>query len=322
MSRWTPGAREAIQTNYGITSANVFGNIDTNVVCLHLSGNTFSHGGGAPDDFRLRKRFEATVRLPGYADGTGQDATSLAEVVAFIVAQNTGSAGEPGSAAASGTGGGYTGGAACTLPRNELTARLPNAPARSPRRGQRHVMQPRTGTDTSSPVSAALQRPSGEIQSNSTHHNYQTTNLKRAECARAPPARARTPRPSSRSTGGRRGGGGGDGIGQRAAGEGQEVADGGVHAEGAAGEGAVGQPHAVGTASPARRGDGPAGCPSTLTASVTRAIHPGPAPARRRRRRPGPRGRRRRSARRTGTAPARVAPTGPGSRWLNGRMAL
>jgi hypothetical protein len=115
------GVREAIQTNHGITSTNVFGNVDTNVVCLQLGGagalaNTFSHGGGAPDDFRLRKRFEATVRLPGYAGGTGQDAGSLAQVVAFIQGQNTGSAGEPGSAAASGTGGGYTGGSACLLP--------------------------------------------------------------------------------------------------------------------------------------------------------------------------------------------------------------
>jgi hypothetical protein len=78
--------------------------------------NVFSHGGGAPDDFRLRKRFGATVRLPGYTGGTGQDATSLAQVVAFVQGQNTGSAGEPGSAAASGVGGGYTGGAACPLP--------------------------------------------------------------------------------------------------------------------------------------------------------------------------------------------------------------
>ena len=116
-----PGAREAIQTNYGITTTNVFGNVDTNNVCLQLGGagalaNVFSHGGGAPDDFRLRKRHEATVRLPGYAGGTGQDAASLAAVVAFIQGQNTGSAGEPGSATASGAGGGYTGGAACTLP--------------------------------------------------------------------------------------------------------------------------------------------------------------------------------------------------------------
>ncbi|MGH8491252.1 MAG: hypothetical protein ACREXS_20910, partial [Gammaproteobacteria bacterium] len=113
--------REAIQTNYGITATNVFGNVDTNAVCLQLGGagalaNTFSHGGGAPDDFRLRKRFEATVRLPGYAGATGQDAGSLAQVVGFIQGQNTGSAGEPGSASASGTGGGYTGGAACPLP--------------------------------------------------------------------------------------------------------------------------------------------------------------------------------------------------------------
>lgn len=114
-------AREALQTNFGITSTNVFGNVDTNNVCLQFGGagalgNVLSHGGGAPDDFRLRKRFEATVRLPGYAGGTGQDAGSLAQVVAFIQGLNTGSAGEPGSASASGAGGGYTGGAACTLP--------------------------------------------------------------------------------------------------------------------------------------------------------------------------------------------------------------
>ena len=114
-------AREAIQTNHGITSTNVFGNVDTNAVCLQLGGagalaNTFSHGPGAPDDFRLRKRFEATVRLPGYAGGTGQTAGDLNQVVAFIQGQNTGSAGEPGSASASGAGGGYTGGAACPLP--------------------------------------------------------------------------------------------------------------------------------------------------------------------------------------------------------------
>jgi large repetitive protein len=115
------GAREAIQTNFGITTTNVFGNVDTPAVCLQLGGagalaNTLSHGGGAPDDFRLRKRHEATVRLPGYVGGTDQAAGSLAAVVAFIRGQNTGSAGEPGSASASGAGGGYTGGAACPTP--------------------------------------------------------------------------------------------------------------------------------------------------------------------------------------------------------------
>ncbi len=114
-------AREAIQTNFGITATNVFGNVDTPAVCLQLGGagalaNTFSHGAGAPDDFRLRKRQEATVRLPGYAGGTGQTAGELAAVVAFVQGQNTGSAGEPGSASASGTGGGYTGGAPCPTP--------------------------------------------------------------------------------------------------------------------------------------------------------------------------------------------------------------
>jgi len=114
-------ARESIQTNHGITSTNVFGNVDSNAVCVQLGGagalaNIFSHGGAAPDDFRLRKRQEATVRLPGYAGGTGQDGVSLGQVVAFIRGQNTGSAGEPGSASASGAGGGYTNGAACPTP--------------------------------------------------------------------------------------------------------------------------------------------------------------------------------------------------------------
>ena len=114
-------SREAIQTNYGITSTNVFSVEDAPAICLQLGGagalaNTFSHGSGAPDDFRLRKRFSATVRLPGYGGGTDQSPASLGQVVTFVQGQNTGSAGEPGSASASGSGGGYLGGAACTLP--------------------------------------------------------------------------------------------------------------------------------------------------------------------------------------------------------------
>jgi hypothetical protein len=112
-------AREAIQTNFGITSLNLFGVEDAPTVCLDLGGagvlaNTFSNGAGAPDDFRLRKRFGATVRLPGYAGGTGQDGTSLSQVVAFIEGRNNTTA--PNSASASGSGGGYTGGAGCPLP--------------------------------------------------------------------------------------------------------------------------------------------------------------------------------------------------------------
>jgi hypothetical protein len=68
---------------------------------IGASGLTFRSvsGSAAPDDFRLRQRFGATVRLPGYTGGTGQDAGSLAQVVAYIQGQNTWSAGEPGSAA-------------------------------------------------------------------------------------------------------------------------------------------------------------------------------------------------------------------------------
>ncbi|MGQ0800600.1 MAG: Ig-like domain-containing protein [Pseudomarimonas sp.] len=114
-------AREAFQTNYGITPTNVFSNVDSPQICLQLGGagglaNTFSHGAGAPDDFRLRNRFEAVVRMPGY--GGAEDDT--AAVVAYIQGRNSGSAGEPGSATASATAGaGYfntPGGAACALP--------------------------------------------------------------------------------------------------------------------------------------------------------------------------------------------------------------
>jgi hypothetical protein len=114
--------REAFQTNFGITSTNVFGNVDSNVVCLQFGGagalsNTLSHGAGAPDDFRLRKRQESSVRLPGYAGGTSQTAGHLNQVISFVQGQNVGSAGEPGSLVATTTDGvGFVGGAACTLP--------------------------------------------------------------------------------------------------------------------------------------------------------------------------------------------------------------
>jgi hypothetical protein len=111
-------SREAFFVNNGSTSPNIFGVPDAHFACINLGGagalaNTLTHGPGAPDDFRLRQRFNSTIRLPGYA-GTATDVTA---VVAFIRAQNTGSAGEPGSATVnSPPGGGFVGGAACNLP--------------------------------------------------------------------------------------------------------------------------------------------------------------------------------------------------------------
>lgn len=114
-----PFANEAFETNFGVTSTNLFGGADAPTVCLELGGagvlaNTFTNGPDSPDDFWLRKRFGATVRLPGYAGGIGQDGTSLGQVVAFIESRNNTT--PPSSATATGTGGGYTGGAGCPLP--------------------------------------------------------------------------------------------------------------------------------------------------------------------------------------------------------------
>jgi hypothetical protein len=108
-------SREGFFLNNGSTSTNVFGGIDSHFVCLTLGGagalrNTLTHGPGAPDDFRLRQRFNSTIRLPGY----GGAATDTAAVVAFV---NTNNISTTGSATVnSPPGGGFVGGAACPTP--------------------------------------------------------------------------------------------------------------------------------------------------------------------------------------------------------------
>ena len=78
-------SREGFFLNNGSTDPNIFGVADSHFVCLSLGGtgalkNTLTHGPGAPDDFRLRQRFDSTIRLPGYGGAT----TDTAAVVAFV----------------------------------------------------------------------------------------------------------------------------------------------------------------------------------------------------------------------------------------------
>ncbi len=111
-------SREAFFVNNGSADPNIFGVPDAHFVCLTLGGaganaNTLSHGPGAPDDFRLRQRFNSTIRLPGYAGA----ATDTAAVVTFVKGNNLPAGTLVGSATVnSPPGGGFVGGAACPLP--------------------------------------------------------------------------------------------------------------------------------------------------------------------------------------------------------------
>jgi hypothetical protein len=90
----------AITTDGGFTCAAITGNILEDSAVAGL------------DDFRLRQRFNTTVRLPGYGGAAGDTAA----VVAFVQGNNSGA--ESGSATADfpATGGGFVGGAACPTP--------------------------------------------------------------------------------------------------------------------------------------------------------------------------------------------------------------
>jgi hypothetical protein len=97
---------------------------DSYVACLQLGGagalrNTLTGSGNpvaGPDvDYRVRQRFDTTVRLPGYGGAAGD----ITAVVTFIDANNIITAPAPGgtaSAAFPATGGGFIGGAACPTP--------------------------------------------------------------------------------------------------------------------------------------------------------------------------------------------------------------
>ena len=114
----TDGAtsREAFFLNAGSADPNIFGLPDAHNVCLNLGGggaNTFGPATepGIVGRFRVRQRFNTTVRLPGYADTAGDTAA----VIAFLGSQNGGVTGTATVNFPAG-GGGFVGGAACTLP--------------------------------------------------------------------------------------------------------------------------------------------------------------------------------------------------------------
>ena len=89
---------------------------DDDVLCVDIGGagalanSLVGSGANGGTDFRVRQRFSATVRLPGYVGG----ATDTAAVVAFIQGRNTGA--ETGSATVQAPGPGFLGGAACASP--------------------------------------------------------------------------------------------------------------------------------------------------------------------------------------------------------------
>jgi hypothetical protein len=86
---------------------------DGGFTCAAITGNTLADSAVLGfDDFRVRQRFNTTVRLPGYGGAAGDTAA----VVAFIQANNPGA--ESGSATVDfpATGGGFVGGAACPTP--------------------------------------------------------------------------------------------------------------------------------------------------------------------------------------------------------------
>jgi hypothetical protein len=105
--------REGFYVEAGATTTNVFGLTDNQTVCVGVGGsglaNTLAHGTGSTDEFRLRQRFNTTIRLPGYAGG----AADTAAVIAFVSGNNNAAAG---SATVSGTGGGFTNTASCSTP--------------------------------------------------------------------------------------------------------------------------------------------------------------------------------------------------------------
>jgi hypothetical protein len=86
---------------------------DGGLICAGISGNAMtgsSANGGT--DFRLRQRFNTTVRLPGYGGAAG----NTAAVVAFVQANNGGTPTGSATVDFPATGGGFVGGAACPTP--------------------------------------------------------------------------------------------------------------------------------------------------------------------------------------------------------------
>ena len=110
-----------IRVTSGTSPASPPAAADSFQTCAQIGGaaalrNTLTNSGitGSDSDYRVRQRFDTTVRLPGYV-GALRDA---AAVVTFIDSNNIITAPPPGGTASVEpvTGGGYPGGAACTQP--------------------------------------------------------------------------------------------------------------------------------------------------------------------------------------------------------------
>ena len=100
--------QRAFLLNNGSASPNIFGVPDSHTVRLNLGGvgplqNTFVHGAGGTEDFRIRQRVNSTIILEGYAGGPADTAA----VVSYIQNRNAGSPGEPGSATVEAPGAGF-----------------------------------------------------------------------------------------------------------------------------------------------------------------------------------------------------------------------
>jgi hypothetical protein len=105
--------RQAFIGQFGTTSTNILGGVDSSTTCLSLSGNAFTGGAFKDGDIRLRQRFRNRVVQPGYA-GTAFDDTA---VQAHLVLNNVGSTAAVTHVDDAGsTTEGYFGGGSCALP--------------------------------------------------------------------------------------------------------------------------------------------------------------------------------------------------------------
>lgn len=106
-----PGfSRQGVHYNIGTVPGDSF------LACAAISGNTLADSGAdlvTPVDVRLRQRQATTIRLPGYAGAANDDAG----VQTFVAGNNaTGGPTVLATQTVATGGGGFTGGAACSLP--------------------------------------------------------------------------------------------------------------------------------------------------------------------------------------------------------------
>ena len=128
------------------------------------------YAAGSTGDFRIRQRFNSTVRLPGY----GGAATDTAAVISYIQGRNNAPTGS--ATASSPPGGGFIGGAACTQPTlpaaaiaagntntapEQKAAPITSAPASADVVGQASTQQATIGTASRAADPAPTEKPMG-----------------------------------------------------------------------------------------------------------------------------------------------------------------